>query len=119
MIMFLFLLLPALGFVVAINTGAVESSLAWIITIVGNILNFILSPINELIREYIPDFSNALGAMNAWFGYVAQYVNWIADALLIPQIVINMALSYILFAFTVTSFAWGIKLVMNWYRALV
>lgn len=103
----------------AIMTGDILTGIFQLLmSLVLTIVSIILYPFGLLIKQFLPDVDSALSALSEYFVYVAQYMGWILDALLVPKIVITMIVTYYLFRFSVTFGAWGIKLVLKWKKAI-
>lgn len=97
----------------------INAILKGLFKIITKFISIMLIPINLLITNMLPGFSDMLTGVSNAFNSVTQYFGWIIDATCLESNVISffiLVLSFrVLFPFAVSA----IKLVVKWYRALM
>ena len=92
--------------------------LSGIFKIIMKLVAVLLSPIDNLITQFLPGFSDVLGFVSNAFNLVGQFFGWILDATLINSEVIAFIITVITFRLTVPLLVSAIKLIVKWYNAL-
>lgn len=118
MILLLLPLIIGLGFVAKYQQDTVEMGLALALQGVAWLLDIILWPINKIIELFIPDFDTMSGYITDMFDLAAQYMGWLLNATMIPTFTLTLVIAYLVFRYSVTFAAWGIKLAIQWKNAL-
>lgn len=115
--MFILLLIPAFFTWLQVDERALEKSLAWLIGILGWLMELLLSPVVSLFERYLPDLGGFASAINEMFTVTSQYINWAMDAtLVLSQTSINMIIAFYTLGFFVPLLAWVIKTPFRWYK---
>ena len=83
-----------------------------------SLVSLLLSPIDALIEQFLPDLSNALDGLTNFFGYITQYIGWVIDFAGIPSTVITLIVAYYTFKLTVPLVVSTVKLALKWYNTL-
>lgn len=89
-----------------------------ILNFVVGIVNIILTPIDLLIQNFLPNISNIIGYINGLINVILTYVGWVVDSLCIPQPVIIILTDFLIFKLTFPYAIWFIKLAIKWYNNL-
>lgn len=101
-----------------LNSTFFQQLIEIILTVVSTIVSIILLPFSVLIELFLPDFSSAMGQVQALFNYMGQYMGWAINAAGIPVVVVAMITGYFTFAISLTIAAWLVKLFLKWKKAL-
>jgi len=89
------------------------------LAVVGTVIAVILYPFSLLIETFIPELNDGLSAIAQLFTYADTYMAWLINAFAIPSTAIILISTYYLFAFSVSIGTWGVKLVLQWKKALI
>lgn len=89
-----------------------------IMKLIMSLVSLLLSPIDALIEQFLPDLSNALDGLTSFFCYVTQYIGWVIDFAGIPSSVITLIVAYYTFKLTVPLVVSTVKLALKWYNTL-
>jgi len=89
------------------------------LAVVGTIIAVILYPFSILIETFLPELNDGLASIASLFTYADTYMAWLLNAFAIPSTAIVLISAYYLFTFTVSISTWGIKLVLQWKKALI
>lgn len=96
----------------------VETSLNAILSLCMTIIKIILSPIDLIIVNYLPDINNLSINISNFLDLCMTNIGWVIDAFMIPAGVITLIIAYLVFKYTVQFAIWSIKLVISWIGAL-
>lgn len=97
----------------------INSLLNGLIEFFKGFLNLILGPIDNLIVQYLPDFSDMLDYVGNFFNIILGFIPWILSWLHIPAIVLGFVLSYWIAKLTLSFLIHEIKLVVAWWDRIV
>lgn len=101
-----------------LNSTFFQQLIEIIMTVVSTIVSIILLPFAVLIEQFLPDYSNAMGQVQALFTYMGQYMGWAINAVGIPVVVVAMITGYYTFVISLTLGVWLIKLFLRWKKAI-
>lgn len=83
------------------------------------IIQFILSPLDSLITNNIPELSNILSYIGDLIDYIISCIGFAKDLVGLTDIAVTLIVGYWSFALTVPIAAWVVKFVVKWWHALV
>lgn len=112
------LIIALIGGLVYFNPEIVETTFVVVLKSIAWILDIILTPVNMLLEQFLPDFSEYGVLVDNMLVIAGQYLGWILDATFIPELSWTMIISYMIMSFTVTAGLWVIKLAIQWKQAL-
>lgn len=90
-----------------------------LVTFVIQIIQVILSPLDTLITNNIPELSNILSFISAVIDYIISYIGFAIDVVGLTDTAIALIVAYWSFALTVPIAAWVIKFAVKWWHALM
>lgn len=96
----------------------INAILTGIFKIVTSLVGVLLSPINELIKTYLPDLTNIIGVVNRSFEYLFYSVGWWKDALLLSTETISFIILVITARLTLPFIISTVKLAIKWFDKL-
>lgn len=82
------------------------------------VISALLSPIDNLITSALPDLSNALNAVSAFFQLALRSIGWVISLSGLSSNVIGLIVAYFAFKLTAPMLFYFIKLVLAWYNRL-
>ena len=89
-----------------------------LLAVLSTIVSAILWPFSILIKQYLPDLDALLSSIGEYYQLAAQHLGWLINALGIPGVVLTLAAAFYVFKFAVTFTAWGVKLIIQWKKAV-
>lgn len=89
-----------------------------LLAVLSSIVSVILWPFSLLIKQFMPEFDAGLASIADYYVIAAQYMGWLVNALGIPGFVLSLLAAFYLFKFSVTFIAWGVKLMIQWKKAV-
>lgn len=92
--------------------------LSGIFSLIMGLVTVILSPIDLLIAEYLPDLNSGLNYVNNLFSFINGVIGYCVDASGITDIAIGLVVAYWVFVLTVPLTFSSIKLALKWYNSL-
>lgn len=92
--------------------------LSGIFSLIMGLVTVILSPIDLLIAEYLPDLNAGLNYVNNLFSFINGVIGYCVDASGITDIAIGLVVAYWVFVLTVPLTFSSIKLALKWYNSL-
>jgi len=101
-----------------LNTDFVQGFINVLLDIVLILLNLILLPFSWLIKALLPSLDEGMTAIASYFEIAGQYLGWVVNALLIPASVLVIMGSFFTLTVSMWFFAYGVKLVIAWKKAL-
>lgn len=96
----------------------IKKIISGIFKLVLALVNLILTPIDNLISQYLPSVSNALDSVSAFFNWVAGLIPWGVSWFGFSSNTLALFVAYITFELTVPLLIHTIKLAIKWYNAL-
>lgn len=90
-----------------------------IFTLVINLVNVILTPIDLLISNLLPDLSSALVAIGDFLGICVRSIGWCISLTGLDNKTISLIITYFTFKLTAPLVISSIKLALKWYKAIV
>lgn len=96
----------------------INAILAGIITLITNLTNTLLLPIDAAITSYLPALSNAFTAIGNFLNICVSCIGWVISLLGLNANVISLIVIYYGFALTVPAIVYVVKLAIKWYNAL-
>lgn len=92
--------------------------LTGIFKLIISLVNVILSPIDTLINNALPDVASGINAFNSLINYVINFMAYVVDASGLSSTAINLIILYFTFTLTLPLSVYTIKLAMKWYDKL-
>ena len=96
----------------------INAILKGIISLIVNLVNVILSPIDSLILSLLPDLSDALTQIGSFFNIVSNSLGWCISLTGISSSAISLIVLYYTFKLTAPMSFYLIKLALSWYNRL-
>lgn len=96
----------------------IKKILLGIFSLITQFIGLLLTPINNLINQYIPGFSSALNGLANVLNIASQFVGWILDSLLLNSETISFIVAVWVFKLSFPYLVSLIKLVVQWYNNL-
>lgn len=96
----------------------IQAILTGIFKLVISLVNILLSPIDTLITNTLPDVSSALNAFNALIDYVLNFIGYVVDMSGLSSTAINLIIIYFSFILLSRPVIYVIKLALKWYKTL-
>lgn len=95
-----------------------QSILTLIFDFLSMVISFLLSPIDLLISQFLPNINGLLNYVSSMLDVAITYVSFIVDSLCIPHDVMVLIVEYLIFRLTLPLFVYIIKLAVKWYNYL-
>lgn len=95
----------------AILNGLVEFAI--------NAVNSLLSPIDNLIVQYLPDLSNSLNSISDLFSMGLDKVGWFIDASFLYSSTIGIIATIGIARLTISPIVSLIKVIIHWWDSIV
>lgn len=96
----------------------INAILKGVLTLLTSLLSIFLSPINNLISTFLPDFSSALTKIASFFTMCTGKIGWVLDSLLIDSETISLLVTVMIMKLTLPYLISSIKTVVKWWRSL-
>lgn len=87
-------------------------------SLVINLVNVILAPIDAIIANAMPALGDALSYVNAMFNMVINGIGWVIGLSMLPPLMFQILLAYFTFLITVPLAISVIKEALIWYDTL-
>lgn len=89
-----------------------------IFNLILSLVSVILTPIDNLIAQFLPSISEVLSYIGQFFNYILQFIPWICSWLHLPSWLITFVISYWTFKLTVPLLVHSLKSALSWYNRL-
>ena len=96
----------------------IESILKGIMTLIINLVNLLLTPIDLAIQSALPSLSDGLNMVSSFFQWVTNLIPWATSWLGLNSTVISLVVAYYVFMLSVPIVIATIKLAIRWYNNL-
>ena len=96
----------------------INAILKGVLSLVTSLLTIFLSPINTIINNYLPDFSEFLTKVSQFFTTFSSKIGWVLDSLFIEPETVSFLISVLIIRLTVPYLLSAIKLVVKWWRSI-
>ena len=96
----------------------INAILKGILSLLTSLLSIFLAPINNLVSNFLPDFSNALTKIVDFFVMCTGKIGWVLDSLLIDSETISLLVTVMIMKLILSYLISGIKSVVKWWRSL-
>ena len=84
-----------------------------------NCINVLLSPIDNLITQYLPDLSNSLTSISGLFSMGLNKVGWFIDASFLESSTIGIICTIGIARLTISPIVSLIKVIVHWWDSIV
>lgn len=89
-----------------------------IISLILDLVNVLLVPIDSLIDTVLPNLSSAISAVGNFLSILTRSIGWGISALGIPSSAISLLIAFYTFKLTAPLLFSTIKLALKWYNNL-
>lgn len=89
-----------------------------ILSFIMYLANFILTPLNALIENYLPNFDYLLSCVSDFFTYISNLIPWVVSYFGLSHEILELILSYLVFNITLPVITVSIKFAIKWYNSL-
>lgn len=96
----------------------INKLLMGVFKLVISLVNVILTPINLLITNYLPDISNALSLIRQLFNTCFTYIGWVLDSMFVSRETISLLIAVLTMRLTIPLAISSVKLAIKWYNSL-
>lgn len=96
----------------------INSILKGIFGIITKLISILLTPINLLISNFLPDINSALVSIRQFFNIVFSGVSYCLDSFMITRTTINFLIAFWTFKLTFPLLVYIFKLIVQWYNNL-
>lgn len=93
----------------------IQSILTGIFTLVTNLVQILLSPIDTLISSALPNLQSGLNAIGSFLTLVSSSIGWVLSAFGLSSECLSLIVLYFTFKLTVPLTISTIKLAIRWY----
>ena len=97
----------------------INAILQGISSFIFHLIYIIISPIDSIIVDNLPQLEVALGKFNDLLDYLITAIGYVADLTGLSTFAISLIVNYIIFALTAPVLVWVIKVLVKWWHALV
>lgn len=97
-----------------LNSSFVKTLIEIFFQILIVIANVVLYPFNVLIREFFPEFNDALENVTDLFEMASTYAGWALSLAGIPMVILVMVTGYFAFVITLSLSTWAVKIALKW-----
>ena len=99
-------------------TGLCDALLKGIMSFVIGIINLTMAPIDTMITNYFPVFTNILNHFQGFIDWAIQFFGWCLSWLNIPYFIIYFACMFVVADVLVRLFMAPIKLGLKWWHII-
>lgn len=85
---------------------------------IKSLVGAILSPIDSLLYDSLPELSNIIASVGQYFSWAVGFINWLLSWLPLSATTFNFIIAIWLFKLTVPVIVEAVKLVVKWWHAL-
>ncbi len=96
----------------------INAILQGIMSLIMGLVSVLLSPIDLLIKQFLPDLSGAFSAIANMFNYVGSFMGFCVSATGLSSSTLSLIVLYYTFKLTVPLLISTIKTAIKWYNAL-
>lgn len=89
-----------------------------IISLILDLVNVLLVPIDSVIDSVLPNLSGAINAVGSLLSIITRSIGWGISALGIPSSAISLLIAFYTFKLTAPLLFSTIKLALKWYNNL-
>lgn len=89
-----------------------------IIYILLGLIRIIMLPIDFIINQFIPNFSQLTTNIISFFETVTTYLGWAINAIPLNSIALALIVAFWTFKLSAPVIAWLLKLTFKWWRAV-
>lgn len=96
----------------------INAMLKGIFKLIISLVSVILTPIDNLILQLLPDLSNALTAVGNFLNLIGTSIGWAISVTGLSNETLSLIVVYFTFKLTAPMMFYVIKLALNWYNRL-
>ena len=96
----------------------IQALLNGIFTLITNLVSLILTPIDLLIENALPDLQTGLNAIGSFLSICVSSVGWVLSVFGLSSTCLSLIVLYFVFKLTLPLLVHTIKLAIKWYNAL-
>lgn len=97
----------------------INAILKGLFALINSMVSILLYPIDTLIKNYIPDLSNAFNYIGAFFEYAGRFLGFCVSVTGLSSTALSLIALFFTFKLTVPILVSAIKVGIKWYRALM
>lgn len=97
----------------------INAILKGILNFLSGLITFVLSPLDNYIRQWMPDFADVLQLVSSVFNFISQTLGWVVDSFCIPSVAISFVLLTFTFRLNIRIVTHGLRLAVKWWDKLV
>lgn len=88
------------------------------LNVATHLIEIVLYPIDLIIKTFLPSLDTCLTYIGSVFNYVSDFIPWVVSYLGLPQDVLEIIVSFIIFRVSLPLAVMAVKLCIKWYNAL-
>lgn len=96
----------------------INALLKGIMSLIMSLVSLLLSPIDALIQQFLPDLSTAISAIGNMFNYVLSFIGFVVNASGLSSATLSLIALYYTFKLSVPLLVASVKTAIRWYNAL-
>lgn len=96
----------------------IQAILEGVFSVILDLINALLMPLNALINAVVPSFSDMVGVVVNGFNAVFSYIGWAVNGTLLWSETISFIIIVITFKLTLPYTISAIKTAVKWFRSL-
>lgn len=96
----------------------INALLKGIMSLIMGLVSTLLSPIDLLISQFLPDLSNAINAIGAMFDFASNFLGFCVSLTGLSSSTLSLIVIYFTFKLTVPLLVSSTKTAIKWYNAL-
>lgn len=96
----------------------IKAIISGVFKLIISLVSVILSPIDNLIAQFLPGLDTALSYIANFFDYIGGIVPWLISYTGLNTLVLTAIIDIIIFILTVPLMVHTIKLAVAWYNKL-
>lgn len=96
----------------------IKAIIKGIFKIIISLTSALLTPIDALIENLLPDLSSAINAVGQFFNLASNTLGFCVSCLGLSSTAINILILYFTFKLSAPLVVYAIKLAIKWYNAL-
>lgn len=96
----------------------INAILSGMLSLVIDLVDVILLPIDTLINQFLPDLATAIHTVEQFFDYILSFIPWICSWINFPSWFVTFVIAYFTFKLTVPLGVHTVKVALAWYDKL-
>lgn len=96
----------------------IQAILEGVFSVILDLINALLTPLNSLINAVVPSFSNMVGVVVRGFNVVFSGIGWVINGTLLSSETIAFIILIVTFKLSLPYTTFAIKTAVKWFRSL-